>query len=343
VSSIFKWDKNSDQPYIITDKKFKKSQKKPYLFEYLRMFFLFIVIFPVAFVWQFLMRFPARKMQLGIGVNLDKGEQQYALVEELGVKHLLIRMPLCSVNRVDEWVNFAKKFGDDKVLLINILQDKKHIDDLDLLQQDVKIIFEKFQSIATEFQIGNATNRTKWGFFSVSEYLNFYQTVQAVRDDFFPQLKLIGPSVIDFEYYYTSSHLFNIRTVFFDKLSSLLYVDRRGSPHNRQYGFNLKNKINVLAAMVNLSKKSANEIYITETNWPLKNTAPFAPTSEAECVSEADYEQYMLDYVEVAKNSHKISRLYWHQLISAGYGLVDNRENQLRKTPAFYKFKQLIK
>ena len=336
------WDKYSDQPYIITDKKFKKLQKKKFLLEYLKMLIVFMTILPIFFVWQFLMRYPKVQMQLGIGVNLDKGDIQYDLVEELGIKELLIRMPLWDMGRIDEYVDFAKGFGSDKNIVINILQDREHVENLELLYADVKIIFRKFQSISSEYQIGNATNRTKWGFFAVSEYLNFYQVAQRVRDQHFPALKLIGPSVIDFEYYYTASSLFNLKNIKFDKLSSLLYVDRRGAPDKRQYGFDFKNKINFLASMVHLSTKANNEIYITEANWPLKNTAPYAPTSEKECVSESDYSQYMQDYIKIAKDTNKIDKLYWHQLVAPGYGLVDNRDGVVRKTLAFYKFKQLI-
>jgi len=254
----------------------------------------------------------------------------------------LIRIPLWDIARIDEYVDFAKGFGSDKNIVINILQDREHVENLELLYADVKIIFRKFQSISSEYQIGNATNRTKWGFFAVSEYLNFYQVAQRVRDQHFPALKLIGPSVIDFEYYYTASSLFNLKNIKFDKLSSLLYVDRRGAPDKRQYGFDFKNKINFLASMVHLSTKANNEIYITEANWPLKNTAPYAPTSEKECVSESDYSQYMQDYIKIAKDTNKIDKLYWHQLVAPGYGLVDNRDGVVRKTLAFYKFKQLI-
>ena len=340
--SPFVWDKYSDQPHIITDKKFKKLQKKRFLLEYLKMLIVFMIIFPISFVWQFLMRYPKVQMQLGIGVNLDKGDIQYDLVEELGVKELLLRMPLWDMDGIDEYVDFAKGFGSDKNIVINILQDREHVENLELLRADVKIIFRKFQSISSEYQIGSTTNRTKWGFFAVSEYLNFYQVAQRVRDQNFPELKLIGPSVIDFEYYYTASSLFNLKNIKFDKLSSLLYVDRRGAPDKRQYGFNFKNKINLLTSMVHLSAKANNEIYITEANWPLENTAPYAPTSEKECVSESDYSQYMQDYIKIAKGTNKIDKLYWHQLVAPGYGLVDNRDGVVRKTLAFYKFKQLL-
>ena len=67
------------------------------------MLFVFIVIFPISFIWQFLMRYPKTQIQLGIGVNLDKGDIQYELVEELGVKELLVRIPLWNIDKIDEW------------------------------------------------------------------------------------------------------------------------------------------------------------------------------------------------------------------------------------------------
>jgi hypothetical protein len=53
--------------------------------------------------------------------------------------------------------------------------------------------------------------------------------------------------------------------------------------------------------MANLSPKSNHKIVITETNYPLKSTAPYAPTSEKECISELEYEQYMQDYINTAR------------------------------------------
>ncbi len=81
-----------------------------------------------------------------------------------------------------------------------------------------------------------------------------------------------------------------------------MYVDRRGSPYNTQYGiFDTKNKIDLLYSLTKLSWKTSNEIYITEVNWPISNTAPYAPTSEHECVSEDDYKKFMLEYHKIVK------------------------------------------
>ncbi len=94
--------------------------------------------------------------------------------------------------------------------------------------------------------------------------------------------------------------------------------------------------------MCKLSPKSNDKIYITEVNWPLSNTAPYAPTSEKECVSNEKYSKYMLKYLSIAKKSKKIQKVFWHQLIAPGYGLVDNRDGKIVKLPQFYALKEVL-
>jgi hypothetical protein len=341
----FIWDRYSDQPYPIKDKIYKNKMRKKSLWAFIPLFFTNIIIFPLGVV---LMRlFKGKEIDksgfYGMGVDIDKGSLQAELIDELGVKHLLIRMPLWEIDRVGEYVAFAKSFGEDKHILLNILQDREHIEDEELLKKDINTVFEKFGSFVFEYQVGNAINRTKWGFFSMDEYLKWYQVIQQIRDEKYPQLKLIGSSVIDFEYHYTIRTLFNFFRVKYDKFSALLYVDRRGAPHNVQMGiFDTKNKINMLYALTRLSLKTTDDIYITEVNWPLSNTAPYAPTSEIECVSQEGYTQNMIEYHKIVLNSKKIQRVYWHQLIAPGYGLVDNR-NGIEKYPAFEVYKRMVK
>jgi len=342
----FRWDSYSDQPYPLKDKAYKKKMRIANLWDTLTMVFTNIILFPLSVL---LMRFWKGGEVLGgdfIGMGVDRtaGDTQVALINELGIKHLLIRLPLWDMGRIDDTVEFARSFGSDKVILINILQDRGHIEDLLLLAHDIKSIFEKFDGVAHEFQVGNAINRTKWGFFGVGEYLRFYEVVQGVRDRHYPHIKLVGPSVIDFEYHYTIRALFNRTSVRYDKLSALLYVDRRGSPYNTQMGiFDTRRKIDMLYSLAKLSPKLGDEIYITEVNWPLSNTAPYAPTSEFECVSEETYAQYMREYLDIALKSKKITRVYWHRLIAPGYGLVDNRGEKLRKMVAFYELKSIMR
>ena len=345
MKAPFIWDRYSDQPYPLKDKAYKKKMRSKHIWAYVPLFLTNLIIFPLSIVVMYLFKGhnDTKESFYGMGVDLDKGEVQKELIEELGIKHLLIRMPLWEMHRVEEYVAFAKSFGEEKHILLNILQDREHIEDEVLLKKDIEIIFEHFSPFVHEFQIGNAINRTKWGFFSMDEYLKWYEVIQAIRDEKYPTVKLIGSSVIDFEFHYTIRTLFNFFKVRYDKFSSLLYVDRRGSPNNTQMGiFDTKNKINMLYALVKLSWKTSDKIYITEVNWPLSNTAPYAPTSEVECVSEERYSEYMLTYYDIAQKSRKIERIYWHQLIAAGYGLVDDRGESIRKTEAFYAMKKRI-
>jgi coenzyme F420-reducing hydrogenase delta subunit len=344
----FPWDSYSDQPHALKSKD-KKALRQGHTVEFLKLLFINIIYFPYLFI-KFLFKSKDENVVnsvdrsfYGLCVNLDKGDIQQDLVEELGVKSLQVRVFLDDIKNIDRYVEFVKSFGDDKKILITVIQSRKHIENKKLLQKDIAIVFNKFQDITKEFMIGNAINRIKWGFISVEEYLDFFKTIQSVRDEEFLEIKLIGSSVIDFEYHFTIATLYSSFKVYFDKVSSLLYVDRRGSGKNTQYGmFDLTNKIEFLDTIVKNSKNCDNSIYITETNWPLSGTAPYAPTSEKECVNEEEYTRYMVEYFDITKQTGKIEKVYWHQLIAPGYGLVDNRGEHIRKMPQFYAFKKMI-
>lgn len=337
------WDPYSDQPRIIEDKVYKKQMKRRHLKDYLLTFLTSCLIFPIALIaWLFNRKTePLNRDFFSLCVNLDKGDEQYQLVEELGCHSVQIRFFLSEMDQLDEYYRFVEGFKGKKILLV-VVQSRKHIDDPELLANDINRVFEKFSPCVQQFQIGTTINRSKWGFFSVAEYLGFYKVVQSVRDQSFSQLCLLGPSVIDFEYPYLIRALFNGFKVRFDKLSALLYVDRRGAPENPQMlVFDTHNKIGLLHSIARISRQSSSKILLTEANWPLKNTAPWAPTSETECVSEEDYANFMLRYFLQAMASKRVESVYWHQLVANGYGLVDSREG-LRKREAFYVFKTML-
>lgn len=348
-NKYFSWDYFSDQPNVIKDKAYKKAMRKKELKDYLKMLFTSFFVLPFSILLMKFFRlktFVSNKDFIGLGVNLDKGELQQNLVEELGVKNLVLRVFLNDIKNIDSYVNFAKSFNtkEKKNILINIVQDRENIENLVLFKKNLELIFEKFKNLSDEFQIATTINRLKWGFFSVREYLDFYNTAFKLRNEKYPHIKLLGPSVIDFEYYYNARAMFNFYDIKYDITSALLYVDRRGAPQNKQYlFFDLKNKIDMLFSLVKLSPKTkSDEIYITEVNWPISNTAPYAPTSEKECVCLEDYTKYMLDYFKISKNSGKIKKVFWHQLIAKGYGLVDYTDEKLVKYPQFYAFKELL-
>jgi hypothetical protein len=335
---MFEWDHFSDQPYPIRDKKAKKEIYEKTIFDTLKLLFVNILLFPFILIRFFISLFETKQTNrenfFGMGISLGTDKK---LVDELGIEELLIRLPLSDIENLDKYKTFIEQFKEYNIL-VNILQDRRHVENKEKLKESITAIFKTLP--IKQYQIGNAINRKKWAFFTMDEYMKFYKTVQDIRDEEFQDIKLIGSSVIDFEYHFSVRTLFNFYKIHYDKFSTLLYVDRRGSPENSQMGLDLVKKIKLLYAMVTLSPKSSNDIVITETNWPITGTAPYAPTSEKECVSLEDYSLYMVLYYLLALSTGMIEKVYWHQLVATGYGLVDERDKN--KYLAFEAFKVMI-
>ena len=340
------WDHYSDQPAVIKDRKLKKAIYKQVRWDSFKLIISNLVMYPVCFINY--LTFPVKKINVdvdsffGISINLDKNpEQTRHLIDDLGAKNILIRMPLSDIENIQAYVDFASQY-QDKNLLINILQDRRHVEDPTLLRQSLENIFSQFSPLTDRFQLGNAINRKKWAIFSMDEFLQFYKVGYDLRDQHYPNLKLLGSSVIDFEYYFSIRTLFNWHKIKFDQFSSLLYVDRRGAPENTQMGLDLVSKLQLMQAMLRLSRKSSNEIVITETNWPITNTYPYAPTSEEDCVSLEAQADFLVRYYLLALSSGVVKNVYWHQLIAPGYGLIDNRNNELVHYPSYLAFKAML-
>lgn len=340
----FSWDHYSDQPAIIRDKKLKRKMRLSALPSLIKTFLIALLVLPIAFIVTFFL--PRKKISgaefFGMGVNLNNSPFiAPEMIHELGVKKLLIRLPLWEMDRLDEYIAFIRSFKEHHIT-VALLQDRQHITNHALTKKHLTQIFTALENSCNTYVIGSTINRAKWGFFSVNEYLNFYTVAYALKKESFPNLKFIGSNVIDFEVHFTTHTLFNLKDIYFDALGTLLYVDRRGAPENSQMGFNLVGKINLIDALMRLSFKTANELIITETNWPIKHTAPYAPTSEFECVSEEDYAMYMVRYHLLAFATQKVACVYWHQLIAPGYGLIDNRDGVIVKRNAFDAYKTML-
>ena len=338
------WDKYSDQPYPLKDKTYKKIMRRLALPSLLKTFFTSLIILPISLV---AMPFVKRKKVNStnffcLGADYQREPiDSITLIDELNVQHILVRLKLWEMDTIEELKEFLLACGNKQITL-KILQDRENVTDLELFKKNIQIIFYTLDNIVDIYEIGSTINRAKWGFFSVDEYNAFYKTAYDLRNQSFPNAKLIGSGVIDFEYHFTTHTLFNFFKYRYDGISALLYVDRRGAPENMQLGFALSDKIAWLSTMVWLSPKTDHKLYLTETNWPISNTAPFAPTSEKECVSLDDYADYMLRYYLLAFASQQVDCVSWHQLIATGYGLIDNRGG-IKKYPAFQTYKTMYK
>ncbi|MCW8954525.1 MAG: glycosyl hydrolase [Sulfurimonas sp.] len=337
------WDNYSDQPYPLKDRSYKKQMRKREFSSLLKTFLTAIFILPFSLV---MMPFVKRKQISSedffcIGVDYQKEPKlTLELIEELGVNRILIRIKLWDIGTIGELKEFILKCKNKKITL-KILQDREHVEDLELLKKDLEIIFTELNEHVDMFEIGSTINRAKWGFFSVDEYNRFYKIAYDLKTQKFTHVKLIGSGVIDFEYHFTAHTLFNFFKYRYDAIASLLYVDRRGAPENGQFGFTLSDKIALLSTMVWLSPKVKQELHITETNWPITGTAPYAPTSEYECIDEESYADFMLRYYLLVFASQQVESVSWHQLIAPGYGLIDNRE-EIRIRTAFRTYKFMV-
>jgi hypothetical protein len=344
MQAPFSWDDYSDQAAQLKDRPYKKRMRLRERSSLATTFLLAIFMLPLSLL---AMPFVKRKLIdseefFSLGVDFEREEEQtQQLVDELGVTHILLRLKLWEMDKLDKLKTFAKQNKEKKITL-KILQDREHIEDLTLTKKDFTTIFNELHELVDIFEIGSTINRAKWGFFSVREYLNFYQVAYRLKQEEFQDIKLIGSGVIDFEFHYTLHTLFNFCKCKYDGIAALLYVDRRGAPENTQLGFALTDKIALLSTMVWMSPKTKQELHITETNWPISETAPYAPTSEHECVNEKLYADYMLRYYLLAFASQQVDSVSWHQLIAPGYGLVDNRK-EIQKRDAFYVYKYMFK
>ena len=340
----FKWDDYSDQPALLQDKTYKRYMRKKERMSLIFTIMSSFIILPLSIL---MMPFVKRKeinssefFSLGVDWQREAQETQKFL-QELEVKSILLRFKLWEMQELETLKTFILQNNDKKITL-KILQDREHIEDTTLLKKDLHVIFSSLNNLVDMYEIGSTINRAKWGFFSVNEYLKFYKVAYDLKRREFPDIKLLASSVIDFEFHFTTHTLFNFCKCKYDAVSALLYVDRRGAPENTQLGFTLTDKIALLSTLVWLSPKTKQELHVTETNWPISHTAPYAPTSEHECVSEDLYADFMLRYYLLSFASQQVDSISWHQLIAPGYGLIDNRDG-IRKREAFDVYKYMYK
>jgi len=338
----YAWDFHSDQPYQLKDRALKRRLRKAQRGSLVKTALSGLLWLPLAVLaMPFLRKRPVDAARFaGLIVDpLREPERTLEAIASLGVREVLIRIKLWEPSELESVVSFVRKL-EGRPLLFVLMQERELIEDEALRREAFKRTFAALAPFGSRFQIGTTINRAKWGFAGVNEYLDFFQTAQRLRDEAFPALQLIGPGVIDFEYHFAAHALFNLKGIRFDAVASLLYVDRRGAPENTQAGCDLPCKVNFLSALLMLSPRAKYPLYLTEANWPLSGTAPYAPTSEKECVDEETAASYMVRYYLLALATQQVATVYWHQLAAPGYGLVDTREGW-RERPAFQAFKTM--
>ena len=261
------WDPYSDQPYKLPRQE-KSRLETDKLLEYLRTGLTAALASPLI-AWNY--AFPGRTQSprltdfVGLGISPDHGDhsQIAELVDELGVKRLLLRVPTWHLESLDNYLEFAQRFKGC-LFLINILQSRDCIAQPDKWQEALDRIVSQFLPLTKEFQIGNAVNRSKWGCRHTGDYLDLLEASRAIRAQY-PDIILGGSSVIDFEPLATLRTLIHFRAIHLDACTSAMYVNRRGSPYSSQYGiFALKQKLRLVHAIAKSSWHCKTRLWETE-------------------------------------------------------------------------------
>jgi hypothetical protein len=279
----------------------------------------------------------------------SQDEELLAAFDDLGARHALVRLHPWQDDH-DREEALVKALAERGVEISYALpQNRDLVKDAvagghrwrDALEE----LGERFAPHGKAFQVGQAVNRSKWGVWNSKEYALLAQQAEEVlrRHD---GVELLGPAVIDFELHATAA-LVNLAKLGarFDALASLLYVDRRGAPENRQLGFDTVDKVLLLQAIADTARHCGARSWITEVNWPLRE-GPHSPAGKGVSVDEETQADYLARFYLLALSTGRVERVFWWRLAAKGYGLVDpgvdGSTAPYRRRPAFAAFAHLL-
>ncbi|MCP4898623.1 MAG: hypothetical protein GY906_16745 [bacterium] len=343
------WDRLSDQPHQHAGRMEKLAIRAADLPSHLYDLALLASAFPSA--WKRFRQLQEERRSWraaldGIGLCVrpfvQDPDSQLAAIEDLGVRKLLLRLHPWEQDHTNE-LRFAQELSDRGCELVFALpQNRALVRDRSRWRAAVTEISELFTPYGSCFQVGQAPNRSKWGTWTRKEYIELYaEAAEILRNR--PGVEVIGPAVIDFEPHATLA-LVNRRYpgLRFDVVSSLLYVDRRGAPENKQVGFDTADKALFLSAIAETGASGSDRSWVTEVNWPLWE-GPHSPAGKTVSVTEDAQANYLPRYYLLSLCSGGIERVYWWRLVARGYGLISaGNDGKLRRRASFSALQTLI-
>ena len=264
-------------------------------------------------------------------------------IEELGVGRVLIRLHPWDEDHDEEERLAEALAGSGRELAFAIPQNRDLVRDRARWRAAIEELAERFTPFGRQFQVGQAINRSKWGVWTRAEYAGIYlEAAEILRRH--RGVEVMGPAVIDFEFQALLPLVDGmIPDLRFDIVSSLLYVDRRGAPENRQMGFDTTDKVTLLRAIAEIGRNSSERCWITEVNWPLWE-GPHSPAGKTVSVGEEEQADYLVRYYLLTLGTGLVERVYWWRLIARGYGLIaPASDGSLRRRPSWYAMQTMIR
>jgi len=342
------WDHLSDQPHQHASRSEKLAIRLADSPDHLRGFAIFASSAPA--VWHRYRRLKAELYRApvpfgGIGVclrpwTLDP-EAHLVALEELGVRSVLLRLHPWAADHRDEEVLASELHQRGFEIAFALPQNRELVRDRARWRAAINELAERFGRYGRSFQVGQAPNRSKWGIWTLREFVELYVDAAEILHRR-PGIEVLGPAVIDFEFQATLA-LVNRREpgLVFDVLSALLYVDRRGAPESRQLGLDTVDKAVLLRAISELGLNSNGRCWVTEVNWPLWE-GPHSPAGRAASVDEQTQANYLARYYALVLGTGLIERVYWWRLVARGYGLIaPESDGTLRRRPGYKALRAL--
>ncbi|WP_051208253.1 lipopolysaccharide kinase InaA family protein [Saccharospirillum impatiens] len=351
------WDSKSAQPSVMLQVKDRKQQRAKadlwrtlasFLRQALPVYRQYKTLKSTAFQRPVAM---ANRLGVCVEINASFEEQQALLAQTPGLPvfvRLYFHLGPDHLARCSEAIRQLAEAGHE--VSIGLIQSRQAVLEPERWQAFMSNALDAVHPHIHCVEIGHAVNRVKWGFWNLEEMAAIWQGVADLKA-LYPALTFLGPAVNDFEFQYYPP-LLDAAGESVDALSNHLYVDRRGAPENAQSGFATLEKCLLAKAMANQYSKQG--FYITEVNWPLKNTGEYSPLAGAYQpkgkpesnlhISEQDSAAYMVRYALIALCSGTTERIWWWRLVHPGFGLVDDLNGWRERPgwPALVQFHNLM-
>lgn len=294
--------------------------------------------------------------RIGLSCNLEpeRFEKERRWLESLGPLPLMVRLYHHQTDANQRYAIDAirKLSAEGHQVTVALVQDRRAVTHPASWQQFVERAGGSLSGFVRGFEVCHAVNRVKWGIWNIPEYRHLIQPFQDWQRRF-PQVPLLGPAGIDFEYPRVLPMLDQWTAGSLSAFSHHLYVDRRGDPENTQAGYDTVGKLALARAIARVHPACAEKVIVSEVNWPLKGTGVWSPVGspyespgvrhEDPSVDEETYALYLKKYLLLALCSGMADQVYWWNLAAHGFGLIDDRDpGGWRPRPAFHVFKTLL-
>ncbi len=295
--------------------------------------------------------------RIGLGVEPRPStlDRQEALLKHLALPPVLLR--LYHHQGEDEWafrIETLKRWcAAGMQVSVAIVQDRRAVVDPARWQSFLCRSVAACADYTQFIEVGHAINRVKWGVWDLNEWASLMAPVPELMAQY-PQLRVTGPAVIDFEYPYVLGAFDRLpKGVHYHAVSHHLYVDRRGAPENRQGRFSTLEKLALGRAIARTQPQCDERFIVSEVNWPLAGTGVYSPVSSPyespgprhndPNVSEDAYANYMLRYLCIALCSGMAEQVFWWRLVARGFGLVDDTDaHAWRERPAYMMLQHFL-